>query len=111
MNLYDHGFDYRQRLREAACVRIRERHGAVELTVWDCGTQDPSLEVAAGSTDVAFDLANQRFSGRGRGRLMVRDLCNGIARNRYGVLNETVYFIPRGENAEENGQEKTESGQ
>ena len=65
-----------------------------ELTVWDCGTQDPSLEVAAGSTDVAFDLANQRFSGRGRGRLIVRELCDGIERNSYPPLNETTYHIP-----------------
>jgi len=97
MNLYDHGFDYRQRLREVACVRIRERNGNLELTVWDCGSQDPSVEVAAGSTDVAFDLANQRFSGRGRGRLMLRDFCTGIERNRYGMLNETIYYIPFGD--------------
>lgn len=94
MNLYDHGFDYRQRLREVACLRLRKKQDHAELTIWDCGTQDPSLEVAAGSTDVAFDLANQRFSGRGRGRLMVRNLCHGIARNRYGDLNETIYIIP-----------------
>ncbi len=98
MNLHDHGFDYPQRLREAVCVRLRERerngHREAELTVWDCGTPDPSLLVAAGSTDVAFDLANQVWSGRGRGRLMVRELCTGVERNRYGVLNETIYHIP-----------------
>jgi serine phosphatase RsbU (regulator of sigma subunit)/anti-sigma regulatory factor (Ser/Thr protein kinase) len=105
MNLYDHGFDYRQRLREVAWVKITKRRDHVELTVWDCGTQDPSLEVAAGSTDVAFDLANQRFSGRGRGRLMVRDMCNGIARNRYGMLNETVYIIPFEREGEKENQE------
>jgi serine phosphatase RsbU (regulator of sigma subunit)/anti-sigma regulatory factor (Ser/Thr protein kinase) len=102
MNLFEHGFDYRQRLRESACVRIRNKRGEVELTVWDCGTQDPSMSVAAGSTDVAFDLANQRFSDGGRGRLMVRDMCHGIARNRYGILNETIYHIPFGDNEKEN---------
>ena len=107
MNLYDHGFDYRQRLREVAWVKLTKTRDHVELTVWDCGTQDPSMEVAAGSTDVAFDLANQRFSGRGRGRLMVRDMCNGIARNRYGMLNETVYIIPfEREGVEENQESK-----
>lgn len=98
MNLHDHGFDYPQRLREAVCVRLREReragHREAELTVWDCGTPDPSLKVAAGSTEVAFDLANQDWRGRGRGRLMVRELCSGVERNRYGILNETIYHIP-----------------
>ena len=98
MNLHDHGFDYPQRLREAVCVRLRERnrggHREAELTVWDCGTPDPSLKVAAGSTDVAFDLANQDWKGRGRGRLMLREMCTGVERNRYGILNETVYHIP-----------------
>ena len=88
MNLHDHGFDYPKRLREAVCVRLRERdrggHREAELAVWDCGTPDPSLRVAAGSSDVAFDLANQAWSGRGRGRLMVREMCTGIERNRYG---------------------------
>ena len=94
MNVYEHGFEYRQRLRETAVVRVRERGGEILLTVWDCGTPDPSMAVAVGSTDVAFDLANQRFSDGGRGRLMVRNLCKGIERNRYGTLNETTYHIP-----------------
>ena len=98
MNLHDHGFDYPQRLREAVCIRLRERsrcgHPEAELTVWDCGTPDPSLKVAAGDTDVAFDLANQDWKGRGRGRLMLRELCRGVERNRYGILNETIYHIP-----------------
>ena len=95
MNLYEHGFDYRQRLREVASVRLVDRDDEVKLTVWDTGTPDPSMEVAAGSTDVAFDLANRQMSGGGRGRLMVRDMCEGIERNRYGVLNETTYHIPK----------------
>ena len=95
MNLYEHGFDYRQRLREVACIRVKDLDGEVALTIWDCGTPDPSMAVAAGSTDVAFDLANLKMSDGGRGRLMVRDMCAGIERNRYGPLNETVYHIPK----------------
>ena len=101
MNVYEHGFEYRQRLRETAVVRVRESGEEILLTVWDCGSPDPSLPVAAGSTDVAFDLANRRFSDGGRGRLMLRDLCRGIERNRYGSLNETIYHIPRRTKAEE----------
>ena len=101
MNLHDHGFDDRERLREVACVRIREVRRFLEMTVWDCGTPEPGIAVAAGSTDVAFDLANQAFSGRGRGRLMVRDICEGIERQRYGALNETIYYIPAGDPPEE----------
>ena len=96
MNLHDHGFDDRERLREVACVRLRAVRGYAELTVWDCGTPEPGIEVAAGSTDVAFDLANLEFSNHGRGRLMVRDICDGIERQRYGSLNETIYYIPVG---------------
>ena len=94
MNVYEHGFQYRQRLRETVVVRVRERGEEILLTVWDCGSPDPSIVVAAGRTDVAFDLANKRFSDGGRGRLMMRDLCEGIERNRYGELNETTYHIP-----------------
>ena len=94
MNLHDHGFDDRERLREVASVRLRRVREFAELTVWDCGTPEPSIEVTGGDTDVAFDLANKTFSGRGRGRLMMRNLCEGIERNRYGNLNETIYYVP-----------------
>lgn len=94
MNLHDHGYDDRERLHETACVRLRKLQNHVELTIWDCGTQDPSISVAVGSTSVAFELANKMFGGRGRGRLMMREICNGIARNRYGLLNETIFNIP-----------------
>lgn len=96
MNLHDHGFEYPQQLREVACVRLKGEGAGAELTVWDCGTPDPSLQVAAGSTDVAFDLANRGGAGRGRGRLMVREMCHGIERNRYGALNETIYHVGSG---------------
>ena len=96
MNLHDHGFEYPQRLREVACVRLKGEGRGAELTVWDCGTPDPSIQVAAGSTDVAFDLANRAWQGRGRGRLMVREMCEGIERNRYGTFNETVFHVGAG---------------
>ncbi len=107
MNLHDHGFDDRERLREVACVRLRAVRGYAELTVWDCGTPEPGIEVAAGSTDVAFDLANQAFSNHGRGRLMVRDICDGIERQQYGTLNETIYYIPVGPAPAAENEEKT----
>ena len=94
MNLYDHGYDIRDRAREQACVRVKKANGIVELTIWDCGTPEPSIEVAAGSLEVALELKNREFSGRGRGRLMVREICSGIKRNCFGSLNETIYFIP-----------------
>ena len=96
MNLHDHGYDERERWREVASVRLRAKGEFAELTVWDCGTQEPSIELATGRSEVGFDLANKAFSGRGRGRLMVRNLCDGIARNRYGTMNETIYYIPVG---------------
>ena len=34
------------------------------------------------------------MAGRGRGRLIVRELCDGIERNSYPPLNETTYHIP-----------------
>ena len=36
---------------------------------------------------------NRQMSNHGRGRLMVRELCNGIERKRFGCLNETVYHV------------------
>ena len=94
MNLYDHGYDIRDRSREQACFKLQKRENRVDLTIWDWGTQEPSIPVAVGSTEVELDLKNRDFSGRGRGRLMVRKVCCGIERNRFGALNETIYHIP-----------------
>jgi len=109
MNVHDHGFDERDRLREAVSVRLRRVRDAAVLTVWDAGAEEPSLSVAAGDSSTAFEKANQSMSGRGRGRLIVRELCDGIERNRYPPLNETTYHIPfsgkRAEGRCENGGE------
>ena len=94
MNVHDHGFDDRDRLREVASVRLRKVRGNAVLTVWDAGSEEPSMAVAAGDADTAFEMANQNMSGRGRGRLMVRELCDGVERNRYMNMNETTYYIP-----------------
>lgn len=94
MNIHDHGLTDRERLHEVVSIRLRLVNKTAELTVWDCGSPEPSLAVAAGSTDTGFELANREMSGRGRGRMMVRELCDGIERNRYGELNETIYHIP-----------------
>ena len=94
MNLHDHGFDIRNRAREQACIRLKKTNDCLELTVWDCGSQEPSIQLATGDLDVEFELKNRAFSGRGRGRLIVRDICSGIQRSRFGNLNETIYSIP-----------------
>ena len=93
MNLYEHGYDIRDRSGEQACMRLKIVNNHVELTIWDWGTQEPSILVAAGNLEVELDLKNRDFSGHGRGRLMVRKICSGIERNRFGTLNETVYRI------------------
>ena len=94
MNLHDHGIDPGERARETASVRIRKHGGHAEMTIWDCGTPEPSIEVAAGNADTALELKNLEFSGRGRGRLMIREICDGsIMRNSFGALNETVYYV------------------
>ena len=100
MNLHDHGTDVRDRARATAGVRLRRTDADAELTVWDLGAPEPSIEVAAGDSDVAFELRNREFSGRGRGRLLVRRICDGIFRNRIGHLNETVYLVPLDDGAD-----------
>ena len=50
--------------------------------------------VNVSDSDVVFEKQNQSMSNHGRGRLMVRELCTGIERNRYGKMNETIYHIP-----------------
>lgn len=94
MNVHDHGIDPQDRLSAIASVRLRQMRDIAELTIWDAGTPPPSLQVAAGDSDVALELKNREFSGRGRGRLIVRTLCKGISRSRYQNLNETIYHIP-----------------
>ena len=101
MNVYDHGFDDVDRLHEVVGVRLIRRNATMaDLTVWDCGTPEPSLAVAAGDASTAFELINRQMGNHGRGRLMVRELCDGIERNRYGSLNETVYHVKLGESQE-----------
>ena len=94
MNIYDHGFNDHQRRKGVVSLRLRQRRDFAELTVWDCGQPPPSLKVAAGVTETALDLVNNDLSNHGRGRLMVRQLCDGIQRQRFGSLNETVFHIP-----------------
>lgn len=94
MNIHDHGFDDRERLREVVSVRLKRVGDTALLTVWDEGTAEPSIAVVAGDADTAFEMANRNMAGRGRGRLIVRELCDGIERNSYPPLNETTYHIP-----------------
>ena len=94
MNVHDHGFDDRDRLREVVSLRLRRVRDHAVLTVWDAGTEEPSVEVAVGDPETAFELANQNMSDHGRGRLIVREICDGIERNRYPPINETIYHIP-----------------
>ena len=93
MNLHDHGYDIRDKSKAYASVRLKKSNNYAELAIWDDGTPEPGLSVVAGSLDTELELRNRQFSGRGRGRLMLREICSGIKRNRYGNLNETIYFI------------------
>jgi hypothetical protein len=94
MNVYDHGFDDTDSLHEVVGVRLFRRTARVaDLVVWDNGTPEPSLAVAAGDSSTAFELINRQMNNHGRGRLMVRELCCGIERNRYESLNETIYHV------------------
>jgi len=102
MNIYDHGFDDRTRLHEVASIRLTRIEDSACLTVWDNGTPQPSLMVATGDSEVAFEIANSKMSNHGRGRLMVRELCDMIEHNQYGTLNEAIYHIPlKGKKKEE----------
>ena len=94
MNVCDHGFDDRERLREVASIRLKRVRDTAVLTVWDEGMEEPSIAVVAGDSDTAFEMANRNMAGRGRGRLIVRELCDGVERNRYPPVNETTYHIP-----------------
>ena len=95
MNVYDHGFDDRDRMREVVSIRLMMERDGAHLTIWDRGSEEPSLAVAAGNAETAFELINKELSGHGRGRLIVRQLCSGIERNRLNELNETIYHIKK----------------
>ena len=49
--------------------------------------------MAGCDASTAFGLINRQMGNHGRGRLIVRELCCGIERKRYGSLNETVYRV------------------
>ena len=109
MNIHDHGFDDREKLREVVSVRLKRTRDSAVLTVWDEGTAEPSIAVVAGDSDTAFEMANRNMAGRGRGRLIVRELCDGVERNCYPPLNETTYHIPlfgKKSEGEKTGEEK-----
>lgn len=93
MNVYDHGYDDRERLHAVVNLRLMRRGDYAELTVWDSGTPEPSIQVVTGDSSTVFDMQNKNMSNHGRGRLMVRELCDGIERNRYGTFNETIYHV------------------
>ena len=93
MNVHDHGYNRHDRAGERACFRLKKNRGFVELTIWDWGTPEPSILVAAGNAELEFELKNRDFSGRGRGRLMLRQMCCGIERRQFENLNETLYRI------------------
>lgn len=104
MNICDHGYKDHEGLREVVNVRLKRQRDTAVLTVWDDGMEEPSIAVAAGDSDTAFEVANKKMSGRGRGRLIVRELCDGVERKRYPPINETTYFIPFfGKKSEEDG--------
>ena len=94
MNVYDHGIDERDKMHEVTSIRVKRIRDNAVLTVWDPGSPEPSIVVAAGDSDAAFEMANQNMAGRGRGRLIVREICDGIERSSYPPLNETTYHIP-----------------
>lgn len=102
MNVYDHGFDEVDRIHEVVNVRLtKHRPEEAQLTVWDCGTPEPSLAVAVGDSSTAFELVNRNMSNHGRGRLMLRELCMGVERKTFGTLNETIYHVKLGEKGSE----------
>ena len=94
MNVHDHGLDAMERPGAVATLRLKRTRDVAELTIWECSLPAPSLQVAAGDSDTAFEIKNRDFSARGRGRLIIRDICRAISRNRYVNLNETTYFVP-----------------
>lgn len=94
MNVHDHGFEDRDLLREAVSARILVRNGRVELTVWDYGSPEPSIQVSAGDPSTYFENANRAMHDHGRGRLMIREICECVERNRIMNMNETIYYIP-----------------
>ena len=94
MNICDHGFDDREKLREVVSVRLRRVRDKAVLTTWDEGSEEPSIAVVAGDSETVFEMANRNMAGRGRGRMIVRELCDGVERTRYETLNETTYHIP-----------------
>ena len=94
MNICDHGFGDREKLREVVSVRLKRVNDKAVLTTWDEGTEEPSVAVAAGDSDTVFEMANRNMAGRGRGRMIVRELCEGVEPPRNKKLTKTTYHIP-----------------
>ena len=97
MNVHDHGLDPGDRVRETACARLRRAGADAELSVWDCGAPEPEPAEIPGGVAAALERRNREFSPRGRGLLMLREICSSIRLDRYGDLNESVYTIPLGD--------------
>ena len=55
---------------------------------------EPEPAEIPGGVAAALERRNRDFSPRGRGLLMLREICSSIRLDRYGDLNESVYTIP-----------------
>ena len=88
--------------------------GAPDLIISDTGLESwgtsdkgglpigllPDTVYTSADSSTAFELINRQMGNHGRGRLIVRELCCGIERKRYGSLNETIYHVKLGDYTE-----------
>ena len=77
--------------------RIEPESGQIAILLKTTGKDlPPEPSLVGGDAETAFELINRQMEGHGRGRLMMRELCCCIERNRYGSLNETIYQVKLG---------------
>ncbi len=87
VDIRSHCIDVQDRLQEVVSFRLRMQKGGPALTIWDYVSALPVGDAELTNADAGLADAVRR-------RKEICRLCDGVERNHYSGMNETIYHIP-----------------
>ncbi len=85
-DIREHCLDVQDRLQEVASFRLRMQKGRPALTIWDYVSSDSD-------DDTSDEQGRSDSEAAAKRRREVRRLCDGVERNHFSGMNETIYHI------------------